>query len=387
MAFSLCGFHPTLHPSRRRWGEPAKRKFAQYFRSFSDLRRNKAAAVIQSLQTIAVLGFFRNNQFTTVFSLALYVGLTHLASLLGFWPPQKDVVVKSGVLYDAWFSWTIANPFFSAAGAAVLVFFQAVFINRLADEFRILNERTWLPGLFYALVTACLPDFLYLSPPLIALTFVPVVLNRIFKTYKQPAATGLIFDAAFWTIIASFFYPPAIYMLIAVYGGIHVMRAFKLKEQMVFFSGILTALFIAWLWYFWTDRGGEFWAIQFGGLVQQYHFESTFNTKILLESIVMGALFLIVLLSYGTYSFRKLNQIQKYVGVLYWFLFVSGLTMLVQSNPPTVHLLLLMPSMGIFLSMTFSAFKNKMIAELMHLVLLGYVLFVQFASKFILAAG
>ena len=263
-----------------------------------------------------MLDLFRNNQFTTVIFLALYVGLTHIASLFGFSQPGA-AFVKSGVLYDAWFAWAGNKTFYSAAAAAVLVLIQAFLVNNLADEFRILNDRSWMPGLFYALVAACIPDFLFLSPPLLAVTFVPVVLRRIFKTYKQPGATGLIFDAAFWTVIASLFYPPAVFMLLAAYAGIHVMRAFKLKEQLVMASGVFVPLFLAWLWYFWTDRGGQFWVVQFGGLFQRYNFQSTFDTRILLESVMMGMLFLIVLLSYGTYSFRKLNQIQKHVGVLY----------------------------------------------------------------------
>lgn len=334
-----------------------------------------------------MLGLFRNNQFTTAFFLALYVGLTHLASLLGFVEPQETIVARSGVLYQSWFGWASAHSFYSAAGAAILVFIQSLFVNNLADEFRILNERSWLPGLFYALVTACLPDFLFLSPPLVAATFIPVVLKRIFKTYKQPNATALIFDAAFWTLVASLFYPPALFLLVSAYAGIIVMRAFKLREQLVMSSGIFVPLFLAWLWYFWTDRGGEFWSVQFGSLIQKYRFESALNTRILLESIMMGVLFLIVLLSYGTYSFRKLNQIQKYVSVLYWFLFAAGLMVLVQSDPPPVHLLMLMPSMGIFLSMTFSAFRNKLIAELLHFVLLGYILFIQFVLPYITVAG
>lgn len=333
-----------------------------------------------------MLGLFRNNQFTTVIFLALYVGLTHLSSLLGFSQPNA-AAVKNGVLYDAWFAWAENRPFYSAAAAAVLVLVQAFLVNSLADEFRILNDRNWMPGLFYALVAACIPDFLFLSPPLLAVTFVPVVLRRIFKTYKQPGATGLIFDAAFWTAVASLFYPPAVFMLLAAYAGIHVVRAFRVKEQLVMASGVLVPLFLAWLWYFWTDRGGQFWVVQFGGLFQWYSVQPAFDTRTLLESIIMGLLFLIVLLSYGMYSFRKLNQIQKYVGVLYWFLFVAGLTILFRRDPPPVHLLLLMPSIGIFLSMTFSAMKNKFVAELFHLALLGYILFVQFASKYFIAAG
>ncbi len=325
-----------------------------------------------------MLSLFRNNQFTTAIFLAIYVGLTHLAALTGYWPAPGEDVVDSGALYRMWFDWLGHHRLYSAISATVLVFIQALAVNMLADEFRLLGDRNWLPGLFYALVAVCLPDFLYLSPPLVAVTFIPMVLRRIFNTYKQPNATGLIFDAAFWTTVASLFYPPAIFLLAAVFAGINIMRAFNFRELLVLLTGVATPVFLAWLWYFWTDRGGEFWGIQFNGLFHRYQFDSSFNYFTIVESIMMGLLFLIVLLSYGTYSFRKLIQMQKYVGILYWFLFAAGLTLLLQSKAPPVHLLLLMPSMGIFLSMTFSSMKNKALAEVFHLLLLCYIVFIQF---------
>ena len=334
-----------------------------------------------------MLSLFRNNQFTTVFFLALYVGLLHTAPALGLTPEPSSLPVSSGVLFEAWLGRIAANPLFNPLAAAVLVFIQAIVVNALVDEFRMLGERNWLPGMFYVLVSACLPDFLFLTPPLVAATFLPVAMRRIFKTYKQPAATTLIFDAGFWTMVAALFYPPAIFMLLAVYAGIHVMRAFKLKEQIVMLSGVITPIFLAWLWYFWTDRGGAFWGVQFGDLFHWHHFDLSIDLRTVLESIVIGLLFLIILLSYGTYSFRKLNQIQKYVGILYWFLFIAGLSALFQREAPPAHLLLLVPSMGIFLSMTFSAMKNALVAELCHLALLGYIPFIQFASAHLTLAG
>lgn len=330
-----------------------------------------------------MLILFRNNQFTAAILLALYVGLTHLAALLGhLQPPVGGGMDSGGALYRAWFSWADGQPFWSAVGAAVLVFFQALSVNRLADEFRLLSDRNWLPGLFYALAAASLPGFLFLSPPLVAATFVPFVLRRIFRVYKQPKATALVFDAALWATAASLFYPPAIFLLIAVYAGISVMRSFSVREQIVMLTGISVPVFLAWLWYFWTDRGGVFWEVQFGSLFGMYHFDLQLDLKTTLEAALLTVLLLTVLLSYGAYIFRKLIQIQKGVSVLYWFLFVGGLTMLLQRDPPPAHFMLLMPSLGIFLAMSFSALRSRVITEIFHLALLGFVLFIQFFSLF-----
>lgn len=331
-----------------------------------------------------MLALFRNNLFTTAILLALYVVLTHLSALLGYAHPPDGEGSEGGVLYRAWFGWTEGQPIWSAAGAAALVFVQALTVNMLADEFRLLSDRNWWPGLFYALVAACMPGFLFLSPPLVAATFVPLVLRCIFRAYNQPKATALVFDAAFWTTVAALFYPPAIFLLIAVYFGTGIMRSYSFRERTVSLIGVCTALFLSWMWYFWTDRGREFWHIQLGDLFGMYRFgDFELDLIMSLKAGLFAVLLLMVMLSYGMYISRKLIQTQKCVSVLYWFFFVGGLTILLQEKPNPAHFILIMPAMGIFLAMSFSTFRKTSTAELFHLLLLGLILFIQFSTLFV----
>ncbi|MEO6040205.1 MAG: hypothetical protein ABIQ93_17455, partial [Saprospiraceae bacterium] len=253
-----------------------------------------------------MLALFRNNQISTVALLALYIVLTHASALLGYIQPAPGAGSAAGVLYRDWFAWVEGRPTLSAIGAASLVLLQALLINNLADQFRLLGERNWLPGLFYALAAACLPDFLFLSPPLVAATFIPLALRRIFQAYKVPNATALVFDAGFWATLGSLFYPPTLFLLVAAYAGVNVMRSFNLREQLVYVSGVFVGLFLAWLWYFWTDRGGIFWDLQFSGLFGFYHFSAPMNTERILKSLVIAILLCTVVLSFGTYFHRKL---------------------------------------------------------------------------------
>lgn len=327
-----------------------------------------------------MLALFRNNQFTTAIPLALYVMLTHASTLLGYTSVEKgEVPAGAGVLYQMWFAWLADYPYWSSLLAVVLVFAQAMLVNMLADEFRLLGDRTWLPGVFYALAAACQPDFLLLTPPLIAATFVPMILRRIFKAYNQPKATSLVFDAAFWTTVAALFYPPAIFLLIPVYLGFTLIRSYTFREQVVSVTGVLTALFLCWLWYFWTDRGMDFWQVQFVDLAGLYGFDDwKINSKTGLKWLLPTLFCLVILLNYGNYVFRKLIQIQKYVNVLYLVWFVGGLAFVIQEDPFAPHFMLLAAPTGVFLAMSFSTFRKRSLAELFHLVLLGYVIFIQF---------
>jgi hypothetical protein len=285
-------------------------------------------------------------------------------------------------LYRAWFSTIATHQLWSPAAAVALAFIQALSVNILADEFRMLTDRTWLPGLFYALVTACLPDFLYLSPALVAATFIPMVLRRIFKAYNQPKATALVFDAAFWTVVSTLFYPPAVFLLIAVYFGLNIMRSYSFREQVVSLAGVLTAWFLAWLWYFWTDRGWDFGHIQFGGLLSIYRFNGlAFDFKTALQWVLPGLFVMVILLNYGNYMFRKLIQTQKCISVLYWFWFVAGSAFLLSGQSRPAHFLLMAAPTGIFLALTLSAMRKRPMAEIIHLILLAFVLIIQYYDR------
>lgn len=328
-----------------------------------------------------MLALFRNNQSTTSLLLALYVLLLHLPAILSWAPPPADRGDAGvGILFPALFGWMPGKPLYSALAAAVLVFGQALMVNRLADEFRIAADRNWLPGALYALVASAMVDFCFVSPPLVAATFVPLALRGMFRVYKRPAATALIFDVGFWTATASLFYPPAFWLLLPMYAGINSLRAFQPREQIVFASGVFTPFFLGWVGCFWFDRGGDFWPVQFGQLFGPPNFGFDTGLGAWLK-LGLGALLLIlVLLSYQVYYYKKLIQVQKYISNLYWLLGVTALTATLYPGWRAEHFLLAMPALGIFLSMTLAAFRRPFIAEILHLAMLAAIFALQFYS-------
>jgi hypothetical protein len=324
-----------------------------------------------------VLLFFRNNQITSLLPLALYVGLTHASALSGYTPAPTQVA-GAGLLYQAWFGWAADAPFLSALAAAILVFVQALLTNVLADQFRLLSDRNWLPGVLYVLAASALPDFLFLSPPLVAATFVPMALRCIFKAYKVPRATALIFDTGFWIAVASLFYPTALLLFVAGFACINVMRSFNLREQLVFVTGTLAPLSLAWLWYFWGDRGGAFRAEHLADIFQFFNFDLLADPKTPLKTVFWGLLLAIFLFSFGSYFARKTIHLQKCITTLYWFLLVGGLSATLHPEWRWEHFLLPTAAAGIFLAMSFQDVRNRFVAEMLHLALLGFALFIQF---------
>jgi len=331
------------------------------------------------LQLPLVLSFFRSNQFFIAFLLALYVILVHSGALLGYVQPV-GTSTEGGLLYHALFGWTAGQPFFAAAMATLLVFVQAVSVNALADECRLMGERNWFPGLFYALTVSALPEFLFVSAPLAALTFVPFSLWRIFNAYQKPNMTAAIFDGALWIAVASLFFPPVLFLSVAAFAGFGVVRVFRLNERFVFLIGTVVPLFLAWLWYFWLNKGGEFRDIQWGNLIQWCRFGIVWELETFLKIGLLVLFGFGFLIGIGSQFGRKGNQTQKFVGAMYWFLAIGGLIIFFRKEWRWENLLLPSVVIGILLALTFQNFRNKLWAEVWHLIFLIAVFFVQFSD-------
>ena len=328
-----------------------------------------------------VLSFFRNNQTTTSLALAVYVAILHLPAVAGWVPMPEGLGVKGGLLYGDLMGWAAASPKLSALAAALLVFGQAILLNYLADRYRMMDDRSWVPGLMYALTASSIPDFQFLSPALVGVTFIPVALLRQFGVYKQNMAYGPIFDTAFWLGLGSLFYPPVAWCLVPAFMGFFSLRSFSAKEQIIFLTGIVVPVFLGFTLYFWFDQPGAFWTRQLSeGLAIGRLSWSGLAFAVQLKFGLIGALLLIVLLGFNVYYFKKLIQVQKYITILFWFLLANLLSACVHSGMRVEYCLLLMPSVAIFFAYAFSSLRNAIIAEALHLTLLAaafYLMFVQ----------
>ncbi|MDX1911342.1 MAG: hypothetical protein SFV22_07645 [Saprospiraceae bacterium] len=324
-----------------------------------------------------MLGIFRNNPFTIAIPLAFYVALLHASALSGHVPPASETHA-GGSLYQAWFLWIAKDAFWSPLTALLLVIVQAILVNMLADNFRLLGERNWFPGLFYGLAASALPEFLYLNPALVATTFVPVSLWRIFNAYQKPQVTAAIFDGAFWLSVASLFYPPILWLLIAAYAGYEVVRVFRMQERLVFLAGAFVPLFLGWVWNFWFDMGAEFRTTQWGNLFQFYRFDLVMTEKEGMKTVLMVAFAVVFVGGLGAFYSRKGIQAQKFVSVLYWFLAIGGATAFFHEKWHWEHFLLPAAVMGILLALSFQGMRNRLLAEVWHALIFGAVLLLQY---------
>jgi len=322
-----------------------------------------------------VLSLFRTNQIIANVLLIFY------AAICRFSPFVTGHVAESanaGILADYFYTFTNGHPVLVNILSILIVFIQAILVNILVAQYRMANEMSLFPGLFYILLVSSIPDFLSLSPPLLANTFYIIALLQLFETYKKNTVAAGIFNTGFWLAIGSLFYFSTITFVILAFIGLGTIRTARLKENLVLIIGFIVPYFLCNVIYFWNDQLGLFWQQQF---TDNFGFLDLAEVKVDWELYVKLLFFLLLILfamfNAGSFGFKKNTQVRKYIGILYWGMLIAGLATTIQASVSLQHLLLLTPPLAIFLSFSFQKI-NKPMAESIHLVLLFAILILQF---------
>jgi hypothetical protein len=324
-----------------------------------------------------VLYFFRNIHFSTALLLVLYVFGLHFTALAGWFPVVRDTA-DAGLLYMDIFGSAAANSFTSSLLAVLLVTVQTIMINSIADQFRLMEPRSWLPGAAFALITALLPSFLYISATLVASFFVVWSLRFLFYSYKSSKSPLYVFDIALCIGGGSLFYPRAMLIIPALFIAVGIMRSWGAREYLVFLTGLILPLLLGWTWYFWYDRGGEFF---------QRHVSDVFNWPQMVTGLdisgewpgltVIALLFLFFVFNIFSYMRGKSILVQKSVTVMFWLLVFGGLHIFFCTDWQWNRFLLVSAPAGLLLAYSYEDMK-PLYAEILHLIILTAVFGLQF---------
>lgn len=320
-----------------------------------------------------MLTFFRTNQPLANIFLLVYLGVVRLST---FVHPLPVTPQSQGVLTDWMYAELPPTSFGAQIAAFILVFIQAIFINITMARYRVANEITLLPGLFYCLITALLPDFLPLSPALLANTFIIIALFYLFEIYKNNYASIRIFDVGFWVGVAGLFHFSYTFFIFWGILGLGILRGMRMKEFLMFLIGIIAPFFLFSVYLFWTDRL-PFMYKHFANNLNFLSFVHYSNPAAYVKLGIVSVLIAVVILANNQFSTKRGIAVQKFLSCVYWMLFIGGMTTLVQSNVDISHLLIISVPLSILLSLLFQR-TSIAVAEVLHMLLLVTSLILQF---------
>lgn len=201
---------------------------------------------IQAHLIFMLLRIFKSRQPLTLILvpiILLVMWIPHFTGQLNFQTPFP-FDVNSMPLYD--YSTRFLSPYMSLIVAAILLIVQSFLIVRINLDFSIINERTFMPALFYILIVNSYLPLQRMTPLLIAGIILLLTLEVMFNSFRKQKAIAHFFNAGFLIGLGSLFYFHFIFMLLLVFVGLGVFRPFVWREWLVtivgFFAPVLLML-------------------------------------------------------------------------------------------------------------------------------------------------
>lgn len=302
-----------------------------------------------------------------------YVILIRINSLLA--PNSYIVSETDSIITKTIFSF-VSSPIAQSIVAMLLVYLQAVYINRIVIKNRLAPEITLVPGVVYSVLMSLFPENLGLTPQLINNTFILLALSQIFKTYKSPSAADRLFNVGFWIGVSTLISPNYVYLMLIGVLSIFVLRSSKLREFVHLFSGLVLVsfLFIGILYLkdlSWTD---EISKLNFPGHLSIFNVDRVSLYKFVF--LILLAVFSVF--NYNNYSIKKSIQAQKKIDILFWLLLGSFVMLFIDNQIASENALLLFIPLAIFYNSNLLNIKSPMIQELVHIGALGLLFALNF---------
>jgi hypothetical protein len=259
----------------------------------------------------------------------------------------------------------------------ILIFFQAIIINSMMNSNRITKESSLFPGLLFVLLQTLIPDFNYLSPAMMANTFLVMALWNISTSYKKTGKSGEIFNAGIFIGIAMLFDISYFVFLVCGFVGFLIVRSFRFIERIQYLIGFFIPIFLGGTYFFWIGHLNDF-LLSFSNNISWIDWVANINNVLFIKVGVLFFLFLFVIFNYSNYGRKNNAHAMRMVDVLLWFMIFPLVTFLFQSNIRLDHALISVVPMGALLGFSLLNIQNKMIAEVVHLGLISISLLFQY---------
>lgn len=190
-----------------------------------------------------------------------------------------------------------------------------------------INQRSFLPALFYILLNAVIVTNQTFNPVLPATIFLLLALIRILDSYKKQGVSYCYFDAGILISIGSLFYANLIWYGILLFVGIIILRTINAKEILTALIG-LCAPFVIIVGYFYVF--GEDISLFFHNFYVNL-FSQTSNTIIsigLIPSLLISFIIIVSIISVFD-LLKKINtKKNRSRNTFFLFLWIIGISLI-----------------------------------------------------------
>jgi len=274
------------------------------------------------------------------------------------------------------------NFILSGVIAFSIMMYEAFLMVRINARFVLVQQKTFLPALFFIIITGYSPYLLGWNAYLPSTLFVILTLNIIFGSYNDQPNSYRIFEAGILLGLGSLFYAPLIYLLPFIWISGMVQRHFYWREIAFPFIGFFLPYLFVFAFLFFTNKN----ILEFL-LVLKVQFVFSFSLPKINWIYLSFAIYLLLLVLMASvyllkvFQFRKI-YIRDYFMVLFW-LFISAVLIycLLSGFNIGITYLLAIP-VSYILTNYFINSKKSIGNKILLYILLGFSLFLAAQNLF-----
>ncbi len=322
-----------------------------------------------------MLSLFSRNHFIRSF---LLLFLVILLKIPYFFYPDQPIEPVGGI--TALLSGLAIGKTFKFIASIILIYVEAVFINNIVIRNRLTRELTLWPGMFFIILISLIPELGYLSGALMGLLFFIATLNELMKIYKLSQHEGTMFNLGLWISIASLFYFPFIYFMVLILVGISILKYLKPLDILRLLIGIAVPYVLLFYYLFWLGLHGNFMSHTIADYTGFLAWNWEYDVDLLIKASLYVLLIIISIFNYNKFVKKKNVQAINKIDVLYWGLLFSGLVTLFIKPASWQYLIVALPFLCIFVTMSFISLRNSIIAEFLNLLILLFGFYIHYIS-------
>ena len=256
-----------------------------------------------------------------------------------------------------------------------LLLIMAFLINRMNQQFILLQDRSYLPALFFVLITSAYLPLQRLTPQLLAVFFMILGVTRVFRTYRNDSQWLRFFDGGLLISIGSLFDINMAYYLLVIWIAFFILRPFRGKEWLVSILGFILPYFFV---------GGYFYVFE-GNLSYKInsfitHLISPLPWPQLPVAYWLYAFILVILIIVSSYHMIMVFQtrkvrVRKYFQIFFWLFFISLLLFVFRRISLAEFIMIGSVPVSYLFSNYFTSLRSRSLGEIfITLILLAIVI-------------
>ena len=182
-----------------------------------------------------------------------------------------------------------------------IVFFQAIRLNLILNNFRMFPQNTYVPAMTFILLTGIIPQWSSISSAMLANFLLLWLFARLSKLYNNPSPKTLLFNTGLIIGLSVICYHPTALLIIVVLLALMEVRPFNTAEWVVLLMGIVLPYYFLFSWFFLKDQLSHF-------LSYLPSVQLTLPLQHWSENLVFDLSFLLIVLLLGLYYWQVFNQ-------------------------------------------------------------------------------